>query len=175
MDIAVAPDGSIWGAVQSVTWGEGGLVHFNPASNQWQYWTYGSTANNWPDLIPFCETVSIQEKPSGGYVVWIDGAGWNTLITFDSDTELFTLLPFNYDPGDAFSLPGIDCVDDANNLWAFRFSGTSNIYSLEYRKPDGSWVIPPQPQSYTENDIWAFKAYGDGKALIIDGMSHRSR
>ena len=172
MDIAVAPDGSIWGAVQSVTWGEGGLVHFNPATNQWQYWTYGSTANNWPDLIPFCETVSIQEKPSGGYVVWIDGAGWNTLITFDSDTELFTLLPFNYDPGDAFSLPGIDCVDDANNLWAFRFSGTSNIYSLEYRKPDGSWVIPPQPQSYTENDIWAFKAYGDGKALIIDGMSH---
>lgn len=172
MDIAVAPDGSIWGAVQSVTWGEGGLVHFNPATNQWQYWTYGSTANNWPDLIPFCETVSIQEKPSGGYVVWIDGAGWNTLITFDSDTELFTLLPFNYDLGDTFALPGIDCVDDANNLWAFRFSGTSNIYSLEYRKPDGSWVIPPQPQSYTENDIWAFKAYGDGEALIIDGMSH---
>ena len=33
MDIDIAPDGSIWAAVQSVTWGGGGLVNFNPATN----------------------------------------------------------------------------------------------------------------------------------------------
>ncbi|MCF8367387.1 MAG: T9SS type A sorting domain-containing protein [Bacteroidales bacterium] len=172
LDIAIAPDGSIWAAVFSVEWGNGGLIHFNPATNQWNYWGYGSTANNWPELIGFCENLSIQEKNSGGYIVWIDGAGWNTLINFDSDTELFTLQPFNNNPGEVIALPGIDCVDDANNLWAFRFSGSGNFYSLDYTTPDGTWVNPPQPPSNSENDIWAFKAYGNGNALIIDGNSN---
>lgn len=172
IDMAIAPDGSIWAAVFSVVWGDGGLVNFNPVTNQWRYWNYGSTANNWPGLIGYCENVSIQEKTSGGYVVWVDGQGWNTLITFDSDTQLFTLHPFNNDPGDLVALPGNDCIDDANNLWAFRFIGSGNFYSLDYKTPSGNWIVPPQPPSNSENDIWAFKAYGNGKALLIDGNSY---
>lgn len=170
-DIAIAPDGSIWAAVLSVVWGDGGLVNYDPSTNQWRYWHYGSTANNWPASIGFCENVSIQEKPAGGYVVWVDGEGWNTMITFDSDTQLFTLLPQNLEPGEVVSLPGNDCTDDANNLWALRYSGTSNIYSLDYRTPDGNWIVPSQPPSNNENDIWAFKAYENGKALLVDGIS----
>ena len=45
-DIAIAPDGSIWASVISVVWGSGGLVNYNPATNQWRYWYYGSNANN---------------------------------------------------------------------------------------------------------------------------------
>ena len=172
MDIAIAPDGSLWAAVYSVTWGDGGLLHFNPASNQWRYWYYGSTANNWPSLIGFCESVSIQEKTSGGYVVWIDGSGWNTMIAFDSDTQLFTLQPQNLNPGEVIALPGTDCIDDANNFWAFRYTNSGNIYSLDYRTPSGNWITPAQPPSNTENDIWAFKAYGNGNALMIDGNSN---
>ena len=172
MDIAIAPDGSLWAAVYSVTWGDGGLIHFNPASNQWRYWYYGSTANNWPSLIGFCESVSIQEKTSGGYVVWIDGSGWNTMIAFDSDTQLFTLQPQNLNPGEVIALPGTDCIDDANNFWAFRYTNSGNIYSLDYRTPSGNWITPAQPPSNTENDIWAFKAYGNGNALMIDGNSN---
>jgi len=171
-DIAIAPDGSIWAAVISVVWGGGGLVNYNPSTNLWRYWYYGSTVNNWPSLIGYCENVSIQEKPAGGYVVWIDGEGWNTMITFDSDTQLFTLLPQNLDPGEVVSLPGNDCIDDANNLWALRYNGTATIYSLDYRTPDGNWIIPSQPPSSNENDIWAFKAYENGKALLIDGNSN---
>jgi hypothetical protein len=171
-DLAIAPDGSIWAAVLSVTWGSGGLVNYNPATNQWRYWYYGSTANNWPSLIGYCENVSIQEKPAGGYVVWVDGEGWNTMITFDSDTQLFTLLPQNLEPGEVVSLPGNDCTDDANNLWALRYNGTASIYSLDYRTPDGNWIIPAQPLSSNENDIWAFKAYENGKVLLIDGNSN---
>ncbi|MBK7255384.1 MAG: hypothetical protein IPI04_16105, partial [Ignavibacteria bacterium] len=89
-DLEIAPDGSVWAAVLSVVWGDGGLVNYNPATNVWRYWHYGSTANNWPGLIGFCENVSIQKKTSGGYVVWVDGAGWNTMITFDSDSRLYT-------------------------------------------------------------------------------------
>jgi streptogramin lyase len=171
-DLAIAPDGSIWAVVISLTWGGGGLVNYNPATNLWRYWYYGSTANNWPSLIGYCENVSIQEKPAGGYVVWIDGEGWNTMITFDSDTQLFTLLPQNLDPGEVVSLPGNDCIDDANNLWALRYNGTATFYSLDYRTPEGNWITPPQPISSNENDIWAFKAYENGKALLIDGNSN---
>jgi streptogramin lyase len=171
-DLAIAPDGSIWAAVISVVWGGGGLVNYNPSTNLWRYWYYGSTANNWPSLIGYCDNVSIQEKPAGGYVVWIDGEGWNTMITFDSDTQLFTLLPQNLEPGEIVALPGNDCIDDANNLWALRYSGTASIYSLDYRTPDGTWITPSQPPSSNENDIWAFKAYENGKALLIDGNSN---
>lgn len=62
IDLEIAPDGSVWAAVLSVVWGDGGLVNYNPATNVWRYWHYGSIANNWPGLIGFCENVSIQKK-----------------------------------------------------------------------------------------------------------------
>jgi len=57
-------------------------------------------------------------------------------------------------------------------LWALRYNGTATIYSLDYRTPAGNWITPVQPISSNENDIWAFKAYEDGKALLIDGNSN---
>ncbi|MBS1551647.1 MAG: T9SS type A sorting domain-containing protein [Bacteroidetes bacterium] len=172
MDLAIAPDGSVWAAVLSVVWGNGGLVNYNPATNLWRYWHYGSTENNWPSLIGFCENVSVQKKNTGGYVVWVDGAEWNTMITFDSDSQLFTLLPQNQVPGEVVALPGTVCIDDANNLWAFRYTDSGNIYSLDYRTPTGNWITPPQPLSNSENNINAFKAYGSGKAILVDGNSN---
>jgi streptogramin lyase len=169
MDIDIAPDGSVWAAVQSVTWGGGGLIHFNPATNAWRYWGYGSSANNWPSLIGFCEQVSIQNKPSGGYVVWVDGEGWNTMITFDSDTQLFTLLPQNYATGEVVALPGNDCIDGEGNLWALRVTTPGDPFSLDYRTPNGTWITPAQPVSVI-SDIWAFKAFGNHEALIT-GLS----
>ncbi len=171
IDLEIAPDGTVWAAVLSVVWGNGGLVNYNPSTNVWRYWHYGSTANNWPGLIGFCENVSIQKKTSGGYVVWVDGEGWNTMITFDSDTQLFTLQPQNLNPGELVALPGNDCIDDSNNLWAFRYTDSGNIYSLDYRTSAGNWITPSQPPSNTENNVWAFKAYGNGKALLADGNS----
>ncbi len=169
-DLAIAPDGSIWTAVVSVTWGNGGLVHYNPSTNQWRYWGYGSTANNWPPLVPFLINVSIQTKPNGGYLVW---ASYESIvIVFDSDTQLFTELPNTGNPGDVIRLPGSDCSDELNNLWAVRIS-TPGSYSLDYQTQSGSWITPAQPPVPSIiNDIWAFKAYGNGKALLIDGQSN---
>jgi streptogramin lyase len=171
VDIAIAPDGSIWASILSVNWGFGGLIHFNPQLNEWQYWGYGSTNNNWPSLVGQCDNLSIQEKIDGNYEVWIDGEGWNRMIVFDSETELFTALPQNEIPGEVVALPGNKCVDDANNLWAFRYTNSGSFYSLDYRTDEGVWVTPPQPASNTEDGIWAFKAYGNGKALLVDGNS----
>ena len=170
MDIDIAPDGSVWAAIQSVTWGAGGLIHFNPNTNAWQYWGYGSTANNWPGVIGFCEQVSIQGKPTGGYVVWVDGEGWNTMMTFDSDTQLFTLMPQNNVAGEVVALPGNDCIDGEGNLWALRYTTPGNPFSLDYLNPDGTWTTPQQPASVM-SDIWVFKAFGNHEALITGATS----
>lgn len=183
VDLDVAPDGTIWAAVLSVVWGNGGLVQYNPATNQWRYWGYLSTSNNWPSLIGQCEHVTIQPKPSGGYTVWVDGEGWNTMIAYDSGSDLFTLMPQQYVSGEMVSLPGDDCLDEEGNLWALRVTNPGEPFSLDYRKPDGSWVTPAQPVVNT-SDIWAFKAYGEHRALItgisseiwqFDGNSWESR
>lgn len=171
MDIAIAPDGSIWAVVYSVVWGGGGLVNYTPSTNTWRYWGFGTTANNWPGLVS-CEKISVQEKPAGGYVVWIDGLGWNTMITFDSDTQLFTLLPQNGNPGEVVALPGNDCNDGSNNLWALRYTTAGNVFSLDYKTPAGNWITPAQPPATSVSDIWAFKAYDNGKALLIDANSN---
>jgi streptogramin lyase len=169
-DLAIAPDGSVWIAVIAVTWGEGGLVNYNPNTNVWRYWGYGTTSNNWPPLVPFINNVSIQTKPNGGYWVW---AGYESIvIVFDSDTQLFTQLPNNGNPSEVVKLPGSDCADDLNNLWAIRVSTTPGTYSLDYKTQSGSWITPTQPAvSSLINDIWAFKAYGNNNALLIDGNS----
>jgi streptogramin lyase len=169
-DLAIAPDGSIWVAVISVVWGGGGLVHYNPATNQWRLWTYGSTSNNWPPLVPYAERVSIQQKPSGGYIVWIDTSGAS--ITFDSDTQLFTLIEQNGNPGEVTLLPGKDNVDDINNFWAVRVASTPGTYSLDYITPTGNWITPTQPPISSMLDIYQFKAYGNNNALLIDGMNN---
>ncbi len=171
-DIAIAPDGSIWASVISVVWGSGGLVNYNPTTNQWRYWYYGSNANNWPSLIGYCEHVSVQEKSSGGYIVWVDGEGWNTMITFDSDTQLFTLLPQNGNPGEVASLTGKCSIDDNNNLWAIRLGSTPGTYSLDYITSTGNWITPTQPPIASSIDIPQFKAYGNLNALLIDGNSN---
>ena len=161
-DLAIAPDGSIWIAVISVTWGDGGLVNYNPNTNVWRYWGYGTTANNWPPLIPFLINVSIQVKPNGGYLVW---ASYESIVVvFDSDTQLFTQLPNNGNPGDVLKLPGNDCVDELQNLWVIRIA-SPGIYSLDYKTQSGSWVTPIQPPvTNLINDIWSFKAYGNNNA-----------
>ncbi len=170
-EIAIAPDGSVWMAVVSVTWGSGGLVQYNPSTNVWRYWGYGITANNWPSTVASCDNVSIQEMQGGGYTVWISATGH--VIAFNSNTQLFTTYTFNYNPGDLVQTPGQNCVDAQNNLWMIRFNSITPFYFLEYRTQSGQWITPPQPPiSSVLHDIWAFKAYGNNRVLLVDGNSN---
>lgn len=169
-EIALAPDGSLWIAVVSVTWGNGGLVNFNPSTGTWRFWGYGSTANNWPATISNCDNVSVQEKPGGGYTVWVSASGG--VIAFDSNNQLFTLFTFDYNPGELVKMPGHNCVDDQNNLWMIRFNSIAPFYFLDYQNQNGQWQTPVQPPvSAVLDGIWAFKAYGNLNALLVDGNS----
>jgi len=167
-EIAIAPDGSLWMAVAAVTWGSGGLVNYNPLTDVWRYWGYGSTANNWPSTVASCNNVSIQEIQGGGYTVWISTTGY--VIAFNSNTQLFTTYTFNYNPGELVKTPGHNCVDAQNNLWMIRFNSIYPFYFLEYMTQNGQWITPPQPPvSSVLDDIWAFKAFGNGEVLLADG------
>lgn len=169
-EIAIAPDGTLWIAVIFVNWGSGGLVSYNPSTNIWRFWGYGSTANNWPGTISNCDNVSIQEKPGGGYTVWVSASGG--VIAFNSNTQLFSLFTFDYNPGELVKTPGHNCVDDQNNLWMIRFNSIAPFYFLDYQTQNGQWQTPVQPPvSSVLNEIWAFKAYGNQNALLVDGNS----
>ncbi|MBP1643170.1 MAG: SMP-30/Gluconolactonase/LRE-like region [Acidobacteria bacterium] len=176
-DLDIAPDGTIWFALVGFGGFQGGVVRHTPGTSDWHYWTGGAApqgGNGWPQLVWNVIYLSVQPKPGGGYVVWADADNGVGLVSFDSDTQLWTHHPFEFVPGALLELPGKDCVDDAGNLWVRRFAGfvgNEAVYSLDVRTPSGSWIVPPQPTlPATTPPIWAFHAHGDGEALLADGL-----
>ncbi len=177
-DLDLAPDETIWFALIGFGGSQGGLVRYTPAANDWHYWTGGSVpqgGNNWPMLVWSVRYVSVQPKLGGGYLVWCSSENSSAIVSFDSATQLFTYHEFSYTIGSMLEMPGKDCVDDAGNLWMRRFAGfvgNQAVFTLDYRKLDGTWVTPAQPAlPAVSPPIWAFRAFGDQQALLVDGNS----
>lgn len=146
-DIDVAPDSSVW-------FTSGGLVRYKPAADEWTQFE-GSNVR-----------VAVQPKADGSYLVWSADFYYGIVFTFNSLTGQYT----SYTPaavGEIAGLPGKDCVDDAGNMWALRMSDNGNWETLEYQKPDGTWVYPTPPYENVSFYIDAFSAFGDGKALLV--------
>ncbi|MCC7142192.1 MAG: hypothetical protein IT349_08840 [Candidatus Eisenbacteria bacterium] len=178
-DLDIAPDGTVWFALVGFGGAMGGLIRHTPATNDWHFWTGGNPpqgGNGWPVLAWVINNVSVQPKPSGGYIVWCEAHDGGSTVWFDSDTQQFTRQEFSFTPGSMYQMPGKDCVDDSGNFWMTRFAGFVGggaTYSLDYRRPDGTWVSPPQPAAGT--DIWAFRAFGNLQALAVDGTGRVRR
>lgn len=146
-DVDVAPDSSIW-------FTSGGLVQYIPETDQW---------NSFPSSNV---RIAIQPKPDGSYLVWSADTYYGIVITYNSATGLMT----DYTPttlGELAGLPGKDCVDDAGNLWALRMSVDGNWETIEYQRPDGTWVAPTPPYENASYYIDAFKAYGNEMAVMV--------
>jgi hypothetical protein len=175
-DLDFAPDGTLWFALLGFGGSMGGIVRHTPGTNDWHYWTGGNPpqgGNNWPVLVWAVRSLDIQPKPGGGYLVWGDADNGASIVSFDSTTQQWTFQDFSFTPGSILDLAGKEAVDAAGNLWATRFvqfSGSTAVYSLDYRRVDGTWVTPPQPPIPGGNpSIWAFTAFGDRQALLADG------
>jgi len=160
MDLSVAPDGSVWMAIYN-----GGLARFVPGTETWTVWGYGSNENGWPGWS-VTSSAAVQPKPGGGYIVWIEDAFG--IATYDSDTDLFTELPNNDVTGEIQDIPHDDACDDAGNCWMLRYTTPGQGYTLDYRRPDGTWVSPPQPP-FAFYGFDAFRAFGDGQVIRIGG------
>jgi hypothetical protein len=177
-DMDIAPDGTLWFALLGFGGSQGGMLRYTPATDTWHYWTGGATpqgGNNWPQLAWSIKHVSVQPKPAGGYIVWGSVDNGSSMVWFDTATQLWTFQDFSYTIGNILDLPGKDNVDDTGHLWARRFagfSGSTAVYRLDYRRPDGTWVSPAQlTLPAVSPPIWAFKAFGDRQALLVDGNS----
>lgn len=151
-DIDSAPDGTVWFANE-------GIVRFNPTTNTWTRWNSG---------YPF---LAVQPKASGGYLVWTcdEPSFLSPALQFDSTTQTWTTLTLTGAAGQVVAMPGKDCVDDTGHFWALRSTTPGGFPSLDYRQPNGVWVAPPEPYVGAGSAIWAFKAYGDRRALFVDG------
>jgi hypothetical protein len=151
-DEDVAPDGTIWFA-------NNGSVRYNPTTDTWTQWDTGNVF------------VSVQPKPGNGYLVWSSTRPpfQDYTFIFDSDTQLWTILTPTGAPNEVVGMPGKDCVDDNGNFWALRSTTPGDYDSLDYRDINGNWVTPTEPYNGVTFDIWAFKAYGNAHALLIDG------
>ena len=146
-DIDLAPDSTLW-------FMSGGMVRFNPKNLNWTYWPEGSSR------------IAVQPKPNGSYLVWSADTYFGYVSTYNSATnQVTTYMPSAF--GDVAGLPGKDCVDDAGNFWALRLANPGDWETLEYQRPDGVWVYPTPPYINVSFYIDAFKAFGNGKALLV--------
>ncbi|MEZ4650073.1 MAG: FlgD immunoglobulin-like domain containing protein [Candidatus Eisenbacteria bacterium] len=160
-DVAVADDGSVWFSAITVSWGIGGLARYEPGTGTWTVWDHQTNANGWPAWSSI-NRICTQPKPGGGYRVFVDGDFG--LRMFDSATQTFTSVP-----GNVLAIAGQSACDDAGNAWFIRDAGSGLPYSIDYQRPDGTWVTPTEPYIGAGNDMWAFRALGNGQALMVDG------
>ena len=149
-DVDIAPDNSVWFV-------SGGLVRFNQATGTWTYWEGGE------------KFIAAHPRSGGGYDVWSAADYFGYVFQYNSSTGLWSsYLPDT--PGQIAGMPGKDCVDDAGNFWAFRMADISGDWEkLDYRRPDGTWVSPAPPYPSVTFDTWAFKAFGNAQALLVNG------
>ena len=156
-DIDRAPDGTMWFA-------NNGSVRYDPATDTW------TRFDNMGNVF-----LAVQPKDTGGYLVWSSSRAPSRDYTFifDSDTQQWTILSVAYPfdtPNVVVGMPGKDCVDDAGYFWALRSTTPGGFDSLDYRRPNGTWVTPLEPYDGVTFSISAFKAYGDRRAILVDGQ-----
>lgn len=150
-DVERAPDGTMWFA-------NNGCVRYNPATDTWTQWGTGNIR------------LASQPKAGGGYYIWSADSYFGYVFQFDSATGAWaSWLPQSQ--GEVAGMPGQDCVDDAGNFWAFRMPATPGDWeTLDYRRPDGTWVSPTPPYPAVTFSTSAFKAYADRRAILVDGL-----
>ncbi len=156
-DVDRAPDGSLWICCEGA-----GLVRFEPKTETWTIWNGAAGDDGWPGW-QLINRVNVQPQPEGGYLVWVQDYFYGRVV-FDSATQNFSPVPNNDQPGEIAQLIR-NGADEAGNVWMLREKEGSMGWSLDYRQPDGTWVVPPQPYADFYG-MGAFKAYRSGQALM---------
>lgn len=163
MDVDIAPDGTIWFASFGGN-GGGGLVRHDPTTGDWTTWGFDAQDDGWPGRV-LCHAAVVQPKVGGGYLVWVDDSFGR--VVWDSDTQMFSLVPDGFAPGTIKSIL-TNGTDAAGNTWMLRVAAPGQPYALVYRRPDGSFVAPPMPFTVL-NELDTFRAKGDGLAVAVIG------
>ena len=157
--IDVAPDGTLWIALDSIGGGTGGLVRFDPALDQWQQWTtqnglpWGGEWPGWDDVT------SVTVEPQGaGYTVWF-GSGPMGLATYSSGSFAWFGLPGSGGPNNPVALKGADPIDSSGNLWLLTNGG------LARRAADGTMITVGYPAGLS-SEVSEVVALEGGRAAL---------
>lgn len=160
--VETAPDKSLWFSSYSTVWGNAGVSRYDLGRKQWSaHPAYGDG------------TLAVQPKAgSGYYYVWAKHIVTGNMARFDSQSNAWTqFAPATNAPRD---LPGRTCTDAKGNTWFYRYTDNSGFFTrLDARRPDGTWLNVPVPTlPAVTPQIWAFHAYGNRQALLVDGNNH---
>lgn len=168
-DIDVAPDGTIWIAINDVNdlppgaWADGGLARFDPAADTWEVWTIDNGlpwGKNWPNSYTV-DGVAVLPTGGGNYKVWIDppvhGLAW-----WENGKFGWVEPAPPYQTPTPSGLPGTDPVDELGNTWITVLTASGS--SLARLAPDGAmrivgWPIDPV-------DVCGFRSMSGGRALL---------
>ena len=135
-DIAIAPDGSLWLAIDGSP--HGALAQYVPSTDTWQIW---DTSNGipWDAVWNWVDYVAVQPNADEGYTVWL-GNGPMGLASFSDGqwTWYGGTNPPNLNPL-PIDVYGERSVDDQGNV----LMQTDQGFAL--RAPDGTYTMIPLP------------------------------
>jgi hypothetical protein len=156
----IAPDGTLWIADQEFGGSAaGGLGHYDPATNQWEFW---DTSNGLPwwagwDWVDY---VAVQPDATGGYTVWF-GSSEMGLTTYKDGLFIWYGGPT---PPDVTPLPrgvgGHDPVDDEGNILL------STDQGIAFRSPAGAYSIVGGYPAGLSSEVSVYEPISGGRVLL---------
>lgn len=159
-NIDIAPDGTLWMACS--TWGsgtQGGLSHYDPATNTWESWDTSSGLPWWAGW-DWVDYVAVQPDAGGGYTVWF-GSREMGLTTYKDGLFIWYGSPT---PPDVDPLPlgvgGKDAVDDDGNLLLLTDAG------IAFRSPAGDYSIVGAGPAGLTTEVAIYEPVSGGRVLL---------
>ncbi len=117
--IAVASDGTVWLAERAGNQ----LASFNPTTETFTEYPYSPSQGLPADLAP--EDVAVS---SAGNVVWFTSPSTTRLVSFNTGTQLYTLV-LTATPGSSAYTPSQVVLDSLGNVWISTRNGRIGRYS----------------------------------------------
>ena len=163
-DIDFAPDGTLWIAIANHGGSPpGGLVRFNPATNQWTVWT---TANGitwgggWPGWDAIEHVAVVPDAAGPGYTVWFGSPDSLGMGSWRAGVFTWHGNPQSPPPGRyPLWFSTVDPVDEEGNLWMVTSQG------LARRSRDGTYTPIAYPAG-VNSQLQKFQPLRNGRAII---------
>lgn len=167
VDVAVAPDNTIWLAIHDVdSVPSGGLARFNPAASQWQVWTAANGlpwGPQWPNWNWIDQVAIVPDQGGDGYTVWFTQQELGTGTYRNGQFTWFGSLPdiIGSNPPVPWRLPSDNASDSDGNLWLLMSNGT-----YARRDPNGVFHnagIAPEVGAFSTASLTALS---NGRAVV---------
>lgn len=163
-DIDFAPDGTLWIAIFNAgSTPSGGLIRFNPSTNQWTVWTSANGitwGGDWPGWDEVEHVAVVPDAAGPGYTVWFGSPHSLGMGTWRNGSFSWLGNPQDLPPGRyPLKFMTVDPVDDDGNVWLLTSQG------LARRARDGTYTPISYPAG-VNSQLQKFQPLRNGRAVI---------